>query len=106
MWRSIFLAVGITLILLGGQLFFVEQLEIKRVRNQAKPQATNNQVVNFNNNNNFGSPFQNVSTPAVVQPKTILYTPKDWMPWSLLAVGAIVVIYTFTIPRRSRYSEE
>jgi hypothetical protein len=26
--------------------------------------------------------------------------PPEWAPWSLLAGGAIVVIYSFTIPRR------
>ncbi len=104
MWRSLFLALGITAILSGAQLFFVEQLEIKRIRG-AKPTAVNN-------NNNFNgyqsSPFQQASyaTPQVAAtPATFLYKPKDWMPWSLLAVGAIVMIYTFTIPRRSRYSE-
>jgi hypothetical protein len=26
--------------------------------------------------------------------------PPDWAPWSLLAGGAVVVLYSFTIPRR------
>jgi hypothetical protein len=26
--------------------------------------------------------------------------PPPWAPWSLLAGGAVTVIYTFTIPRR------
>ena len=95
MWRALILAVGITLIMLGAQLFFVEQLEIKRVRPAKKPPA---QVFN----NGFGeSPFQQASFQSPLAPdppKTLLYTPKDWMPWSLLAVGTVVVIYTFTIP--------
>ena len=26
--------------------------------------------------------------------------PPEWAPWSLLASGAVVVLYSFTIPRR------
>ncbi|MGI9515837.1 MAG: hypothetical protein ACR2NP_02215 [Pirellulaceae bacterium] len=103
MWRAIFLASGIFLILLGSQLFFVDQLEIRRLR-QVAPPANQAQVVN--------TPFQQASyqTPGggVVTPqqKTVLITPGDWAPWSLVAIGAIVVIYTFTIPaRRGRASE-
>jgi hypothetical protein len=27
-------------------------------------------------------------------------TPPDWAPWSLMATGAVVVLYSFTIPQR------
>lgn len=27
-------------------------------------------------------------------------TPPDWAPWSLMAAGAVVVLYSFTIPQR------
>ncbi len=108
MWRAFFLAVGITLILVGAQLFFVEQLEIKRVRGGSAPV-----VPAVNSNGNFqpgygGSPYQQASfTRPVARPKspTVLYTPREWMPWSLLAIGTVVVIYTFTIPRRTLSSE-
>ncbi|HMP07363.1 MAG TPA: hypothetical protein PJ982_13515 [Lacipirellulaceae bacterium] len=26
--------------------------------------------------------------------------PPEWAPWSLMAGGAVVVLYSFTIPRR------
>ena len=26
--------------------------------------------------------------------------PPDWAPWSLIGGGAVVVLYSFTIPRR------
>jgi hypothetical protein len=26
--------------------------------------------------------------------------PPEWAPWSLMAGGAVTVLYTFTIPRR------
>ncbi len=27
-------------------------------------------------------------------------SPPDWAPWSLMGGGAVVVLYSFTIPRR------
>jgi hypothetical protein len=27
-------------------------------------------------------------------------TPPDWAPWSLMATGAVVIIYSFTVPKR------
>jgi hypothetical protein len=26
--------------------------------------------------------------------------PPDWAPWSMLATGAVVMLYSFTIPQR------
>lgn len=26
--------------------------------------------------------------------------PPDWAPWSLLGTGAVVVLYSFTVPQR------
>ena len=92
-WRALFLALGITMIFIGSQLFFVEQVEVRRLRP--------NQTANTANNPGYNSPFQQASfqQPETVSP-TITISRKEWMPWSLLAVGSIVVIYTFTIPGR------
>ena len=27
--------------------------------------------------------------------------PPDWAPWSLISAGAVVIIYSFTIPKRT-----
>jgi hypothetical protein len=44
---------------------------------------------------------------AVLKPETSLaqagrseIAPPDWAPWSLLGTGAVVVLYSFTIPQR------
>lgn len=71
MWRSLFLALGVTCCLLG-----VEALAIERAI---------------------------VIVPDKKNPKTYtqkVVTPPDWAPWSLMAGGAVVVLYSFTIPRR------
>jgi hypothetical protein len=44
---------------------------------------------------------------AVLKPDTRLaqsghseIAPPDWAPWSLLGTGAVVLLYSFTIPQR------
>ena len=44
-----------------------------------------------------------VSVPDKRNPRQYVekvVTPPDWAPWSLMAGGAVVVLYSFTIPRR------
>jgi hypothetical protein len=80
MWRALFLAIGIFLMLLGVQCLGVEQFTLK-LREEPLPPV---------------SPFDD--NPRVGAPKKI--TPEPWTPWSLLSSGAVVCLYSFTIPRR------
>jgi hypothetical protein len=38
--------------------------------------------------------------PANVQTAWREIIPPDWAPWSMLAAGAVVMLYSFTIPQR------
>jgi len=71
MWRSLFLALGAYTCLLGVEALAIEKAVLK------KPQE--------------GHPTQYVKEDIV---------PPVWAPWSLMATGAVVVLYSFTIPRR------
>ena len=61
MWKTFFIAVGLCLILLGGEGLAVERFRMTR----------GGEVV-----------------------------PPDWVPWSLLSSGIVVILYTLTIPKR------
>jgi hypothetical protein len=39
-------------------------------------------------------------TPASPQSAIHEVVPPDWAPWSLLGGGAVVVLYSFSIPQR------
>lgn len=152
MWRALFLAIGLTTMLVGLEFLFVEQIVIKKlgrksaknsVTNSANPNSTNPndpfqtasyQVPYYQNsayqqyspyqnagvsngnrafNGNFNSgAFNNASVNTSAGNGVLettgfhTYRPKEWMPWSMLAVGAIIVIYTFTLGTGRRYSEE
>jgi hypothetical protein len=40
------------------------------------------------------------SQPAQSVPSGRVVRPRDFHPWSLLASGAIVLLYSFTLPKR------
>lgn len=51
------------------------------------------------------SPTITADVPARTTTKRVIYT-KDWMPWSLMAAGTVIVLYTYTLPRRRLESGE
>jgi hypothetical protein len=79
MWRALFLAIGVFLMLLGIQCLGVTKFTMKS--REDPPQPT--------------SLFE---TPGLGPQKQI--SPAPWAPWSLLATGAVVCLYSFTLPRR------
>jgi hypothetical protein len=81
MWRAFFLAVGITLCILGLECMVIEKAVLA---GEGKAPAA--QPVNF---------FAPEQRPAARE-----ITPPEWAPWSLLSTGAVIILYSFTLPRR------
>ena len=75
MIRAFFLAVGMYAFILG-----LECLVIDKATLHAKPDAATGQVA---------TGFREV-------------TPAEWAPWSLLSAGAVVMLYSFTLPAKMR----
>lgn len=84
MWRSIFLALGIMAIILGAECLVIDSANLYSAR---ETQASS-----------FMNPAGSPSGSASV------WRPKEWMPWFLLAGGAITILYSFTLPQRFRRS--
>jgi hypothetical protein len=80
MWRSIFLALGIVLCTLGAECLVME----KAVLASDKPlaQATSSLFL---------------STSAQVDNEI---KPPDWAPWTLMSLGAVVILYSYSIQRQ------
>lgn len=70
MFRSLFLALGVYCCLLGVEALAVEKAVIKKPENASAETAEK------------------------------VISPPPWAPWSLMGGGAVVVLYSFTIPRR------
>lgn len=80
MWRAFFLAIGVYLVLAGVQCLAVERATL--VFRNPPPRAQ--------------SVFE--EPPKHGPPKTL--QPPPWAPWSLISSGAIVCLYSFTLPKR------
>ena len=83
MWRSFFLAIGIAVVIFGGQFLVLDKLILSNRFNKKIEAATD-----------YYS-----SEPTVTEvPREFI--PEEWTPWSLLSVGAIVILYSQTLKRQ------
>lgn len=80
MWRAFFLAIGIYLMIFGLECLGVEKVTLK-MHDPAPPAAAG------------------ADNPPKEGPQS-QFSPAPWVPWSLLSSGAVVCLYSFTIPRR------
>jgi hypothetical protein len=81
MWRAFFLAIGIYMVIFGLECLGVDRVSLKFRDPPPPPTAV--------------TLFQ---TPTEGPPKQ--FVPAPWVPWSLISSGAVVCLYSFTIPRR------
>lgn len=79
MWRSLFLALGVSCCLLGGECLVIDKAVLK-----ARHESPNG--------------FLNRLDPNAQRRREII--AADWAPWSLLSAGAVTMLYSFTIPQR------
>jgi hypothetical protein len=82
MWRAFFLGLGITCVIFGAGCTVVDKLIL--APKSAPPPAA-------------ATGFQ--TEPAQTSQVREVKVP-DWAPWSLMAGGAVVILYSFTIPKR------
>jgi hypothetical protein len=76
MLRAFFLALGIFSVVLGVECLVIEKAVL--------------------------TPSRDSSALANAVPTYREIVPADWAPWSLLSGGAVVILYSFTIPAKMR----
>ena len=77
MIRSFFLAVGIFALVLGGECLVLDR---------AVMAASNEPTI------------EGFAERMATSQREI--TPPEWAPWSLLSAGAVVILYSFTLPEK------
>lgn len=80
MWRAFFLAIGAMLIIVGIETLLIDSAT---VYSTLKP-----------------VPAETTDPNGPTATKTKVVKPEEWMPWSAMSIGAIVVLYAFTLPQR------
>ena len=100
MIRSILMAVGIFLLILGAQSLLVEKVVVKKTPpSRVTQRDTTNQSPFQNAGYRSDSYYQEAKKTEPVVKRS--YHTKEWMPWSLLAAGTITVLYTYSLAHAS-----
>ncbi len=83
MWRAFFFAVGTMLVIVGVECLMIDSATIVTDRPQS-----------YQVSSSWFQPAQSI------QVGTRIIQPPDWIPWSLIASGTVVILYALTLPRR------
>lgn len=84
MWRAFFFAVGTMMVIVGVECLLIDSATFA---------SEGQQTVQVRN-----GWFQQPQLMQVTTGKTV--KPAEWIPWSLIASGAVVVLYAMTLPKR------
>jgi hypothetical protein len=84
-WRAFFFAVGTMLVIVGVECLLIDSATLKSKGAEAA-QISNTAWL--------------TSSQVSAQPTGRVVRPQEAHPWSLLASGAIVLLYSFTLPKR------
>ncbi|NLE38831.1 MAG: hypothetical protein GX621_12475 [Pirellulaceae bacterium] len=87
MWRGFFLAIGVTLCIVGVEFLGLERV-VLNIRE--RPAATSQTDM-------FGLPITQPN-PGPGPRKVIVV--QEYTPWSILAMGMVVILYAYDLPRR------
>lgn len=78
MWRALFLALGIYCCVLGVECLLIDKAILSDGESTTMTRATQ----------------------RVTQSNDMV--PPPWAPWSLMSTGAVVILYSFTLPQRMK----
>ena len=85
MFRAFFFAVGIMLLIVGIECMFIDSATL----GQAKVEQVK-----------VGGGWMQESQTVEVAKGGRKVDPPEWMPWSLIFSGAVVLLYSFSLPSR------
>ncbi len=83
MWRSIFMGIGICLLVFGLECLVLDEAVLASSGN-----ATTTTAMDYLDPLEYMPPSQ---------PQTRVIRPPEWAPWSLLSAGAVVILYSLTL---------
>ncbi len=87
MWRAFFCAIGVVLIIMGIECLLIDSAVLV-AGIMDEPMSPIQQQ--------SGGLF---SPPPVATGADRVFRPSEWFPWSLLATGAIVLLYSISLRR-------
>jgi hypothetical protein len=83
MWRALFLAVGFYCCLVGLKVVVIERAIL---RPDVGTRLPDNSLLGIHR----------------IASGQVEVAPPDWLPWSIMVFGVVVILYTFALPKRIR----
>ena len=87
MWRSLFMAGGVALCILGAECMVVDRFMLADTVIESAPYMTTEDYTAWD---------ADLPTTA----KRSVFVPPEWAPWGLLSAGVMVVLYSSSLPNR------
>jgi hypothetical protein len=89
MWRTLFIAIGVVLVIFGVEFLVVDKATWARESDAPvieRPQTFNAGSTKF---------FNRIRAQENKNPNE--FEPASWLPWAMLSSGAIVILYSLTL---------
>jgi hypothetical protein len=83
MLRATFFSIGLFVTLWGVSLLFVDKLVLSSRQDQMRNQG-----------------FRGMFSQMTGAPRQQVYDPPDWAAFSLLAIGAVTMLYSVALPKK------
>ena len=80
MRRSLFIALGIMAMIVGLESMLIDSANFYSLRGS--------------------TPTEFIDPSSIPGQSIVSWAPAEWFPWAGLAGGALLIIYTFTLPKR------
>ena len=80
MWRSLFIGIGIMALIFGFECLLIDSATLYG--------AGETTAANF------------IDPSGAPSGSTRVWRPTEYHPWAILSAGAIIVLYSFTLPKR------
>ena len=87
MWRSLFLAGGVALCILGAECMVVDRFVLADSVAKSGPYMTTEEYTDWD-----------ADLPTTAEHRVLV--PPEWAPWGLLSAGVMVALYSSSFPKR------
>ena len=94
MWRSLFMAAGFALCILGAETMVVDRFVLADSITKSTPYMTTEEYTSWE-----------ADLPSTSSRKVLV--PPEWAPWGLLSAGVMLVMYTASFrPQQRRWVDD
>ncbi len=92
MWRATLMALGLSMVVLGGEAMVVDRVILADRDSDAASALsldTSSPYVSYDQLNTYSASFPGSRR---------IFVPPDWSPWGLLSAGALTFLYSSSLP--------